>query len=165
MEKNMLERPRQVVIIGVLSLTLVAGACSRQEPPAGDGGSDRPQPAAAQAGATPSTSAQAPATHEGFLDQVSCQAVSGWAWAPSQPDRPLTIELYDGNRLLKTALADQFRQDLADARKGNGRHVFNETLPPEIKDGKPHSIRAVVKGTSYELAALGDASSPITCAK
>jgi hypothetical protein len=165
MEKNMQVIPRQVVIIGVLILTLVAGACSRQQSPAGDGASDRPQPAVAQAGSTPGTSAQASGAHEGFLDQVSCQVVSGWAWAPSQPDRPLTIELYDGNRLLKTALADQYRQDLADARKGNGRHVFTEALPPEIKDGKPHSIRAVVKDTTYELTPLPDASSPITCAK
>ena len=161
----MLVIPRQVVIVGGLMLTLVACGCSGQQSPAGDGGSDRPQPAVAPAASTPNTPAQASATHEGFLDQVSCQAVSGWAWAPSQPDRPLTIELYDGDRLLKTVLADQFRQDLADARKGNGRHVFSEALPPEIKDGKPHSIRAVVKGTSYELTPLKEASSPITCAK
>lgn len=161
----MLVLPRQVVFVGVLILTLVAGACSGGQSPAGDGGSDRPQPAGAPAGATPSAPAQASATHEGFLDQVSCEAVSGWAWTPSQPDRAVTVELYDGDRLLKTALADQYRQDLADARKGNGRHVFNEAFPPEIKDGKPHSIRAVVKGTTYELTPLPGASSPITCAK
>ena len=165
MERDMLLIPRPVVIIGVLILTLVAGACSRQQSPSGDGASDRPQPAVAQAGSTPSSSAQASAAHEGFLDQVSCQAISGWAWVPSEPDRPLTIELYDGDRLLKTTLADQYRKDLADARKGNGRHLFIEALPPEIKDGKPHSIRAVVKGTSYALRPLADAPSSITCAK
>ena len=86
-------------------------------------------------------------------------------WDTSQPGAALTIDLYDGDRRLATTVADRFRQDLVNARKGNGCHVFVEATPPEINDGKPHSIRAVVKGTSFTLTPLADTPSSITCAR
>lgn len=106
-----------------------------------------------------------PGSYEGFLDTVSCDRLSGWAWTPSQPAKPLTIELYDGDRLLTTTSADGSRQDLLDAGKGNGRHGFVQATPLEIKDGRPHSMRAVVKGTSFVLPPSADAPASITCAR
>jgi hypothetical protein len=141
----------------ILVSMLLAGACSRQFP-AGDEKSDRSQP-----GSRPGTQSVPPGSYEGFLDTVSCDRLSGWAWTPSQPAKPLTIELYDGDRLLAATSADGSRQDLLDAGKGNGRHGFVQAMPLEIKDGKPHSIRAVVKGTSFVLPPSADAPSSITC--
>jgi hypothetical protein len=103
--------------------------------------------------------------YEGYLEEMSCDRFGGWVWDPSQPDHPLSIELYDGDRLLKTTVADQFRQDLVDGQKGNGRHHFSETPPPAIKDGKPHPIRAVVKGTTFTLRPLAAMPSSVTCAR
>jgi len=96
---------------------------------------------------------------------MSCDQLRGWAWDSSQPNQPLSIELYDADRLLKTTVAGGFRQDLLDARKGNGRHLFIEASPPAIKDGKPHAIRAVVKGADFTLRPLAKAPSSITCAR
>jgi hypothetical protein len=104
-------------------------------------------------------------SYEGFLDAVSCVGVGGWAWTSSQPERPLTIDLYDGARLLATTSADKLRLDLLDAGKGNGRHGFVQAIPLEIRDGKPHSIRAVVKDTSVVLPPWGGTPSSVTCAQ
>jgi hypothetical protein len=43
--------------------------------------------------------------------------------------------------------------------------MFVAATPPEIKDGKPHSIRAVVKDASFTLRPLADTPSSITCAR
>ena len=156
-------RTRQTAIIGTVVSMLIVGGCSAQSAPASDGSPDRAQPASPQAGSAPPAPSQASGPYEGFLEKMSCDLLRGWAWDPSQPERVLSIDLYDGDRLLKTAVADQFRQDLLDARKGNGRHLFIDAPPPELKDGKAHSIRAVVKGTSYALRPLADTPASITC--
>jgi hypothetical protein len=148
----------QAVMMWILVLTLAEGACSKQSPPAGDGNSDR-----SQQGSTPSAQSALPGGYEGFLEMVSCDVLSGWVWAPSQPDSPLTIELYDGDRLLATTSAQLLRQDLLEVRKGNGRHQFIQATPPEVKNGQPHSIRAIVKGTSFTLPQLEGVPSSITC--
>jgi spermidine synthase len=124
---------------------------------------DCSQVAVPQAGLTPGTRSTPTGGYEGFLERVSCNSISGWVWDASQPGSGLTIDLYDSNRRLATTVADRFREDLLAGRKGNGCHVFVEPTPREIKDGKPHSIRAVVKGTRFTLPPLATAPSSITC--
>ena len=149
---------QQAAMIWGLLLTLVAGACSTQSPQAGDANAD-----GSPAESTASRQSVPPGGYEGFLEMVTCDVLRGWAWAPSQPESPLTIVLYDGDRLLATASADVFRQDLLDARKGNGRHGFIQKTPLEIRDGQPHAIRARVQGTSFTLTRLAEAPLAITC--
>jgi hypothetical protein len=153
-------------IVMMLALGLATAGCSEQSPKAADVPADR-APAAAP-GAQPAPSGAQAASpqaggYEGFIDEVSCEVVRGWAWDPSRPDAPLTIELYDGNRLLKTLVADQSRPDLVGV-KGNGKHVFQETTPKEIKDGKMHTVRAMVKGTDFELKPSAGTAALVTCA-
>lgn len=144
----------------ILALGLVTAACSEQAPKAADAppASQPSSPAAASQPAAPQAGG-----YEGFIDEVSCNVVRGWAWDPSRPDAPLTIELYDGSRLLKTLVADQLRPDLRDLGKGNGKHMFHEAAPKEFKDGKPHEARAVIKGTGYALKPSAGASVSVTC--
>jgi hypothetical protein len=122
-------------------------------------------PAPSQAESRPSVQSRPPGGYEGFLDKVSCDFISGWVWDTSQPGAALTVDLYEGDRRLATSVADRFRPDLWNARKGSGCHAFVEATPPEIKDGRPHSIRAVAKGTSFRLGPLPDTPSSITCAR
>ena len=126
---------------------------------------DCSEPAASQAGSIPSAQPKPPGGYEGFLEKVSCDFISGWVWDTSQPGAALTIDLYDGDRRLATSVADRFRPDLWNARKSNGCHAFVAATPPEIKDGRPHSIRAVAKGTSFTLVPLADTPSSIICAQ
>lgn len=160
-------------VLLTLTLGLTAGACSSQNDAPSAPASSAPAPSA-PASSAPAPGASAPpasgaaatpaAGLEGFLENVTCDELRGWAWDPSQPDRPLSVEIYDGERLLKTVTADQFRQDLVDSHKGNGRHLFIERPPAELKDGKPHTIRAVVSGSGYALRPLPEAKTTMTCA-
>jgi hypothetical protein len=163
--------PRHLAVIFTFATTLTVAACSApsgettaqaaSSPAASSSAATSPPPAPAAA----ATSAESSSGYEGFLEKLSCDMLRGWAFDRAQPDRALTVELYDGETLVKTVVADQFRQDLLDARKGNGRHLFIDAPPPELKDGKPHAIRAVVKGAGYALRPLADTPPSMTCTK
>jgi hypothetical protein len=170
---------RHTAVIGILGVTTITAACTAQTAPASEGSAPSPAPAASAPAAstpvttstpgtstTPGTAPPPTSGYEGFLEKMSCDMLRGWAWDTSQPDRPLKIELYDGDRLLKTVVADQYRQDLADAHKGNGRHLFIESpAPAELRDGKAHIVRAVVKDAGYALRPLADTPTSLTCTK
>jgi hypothetical protein len=87
----------------------------------------------------------------GTLDRVGCERIEGWAWDPEQPDTPIAVDLYDGERLLVTVMADRPRKDLARARKGDGWHGFVFDTPASLKDAMTHQIHAKIGGTNMEL--------------
>ncbi|MEW6208609.1 MAG: hypothetical protein AB1631_09595 [Acidobacteriota bacterium] len=87
----------------------------------------------------------------GALDRVDCEIISGWVWDQAHPDSSITIEILDGETLLSTHQADLFRPDVLAAGFGSGKYGFRIPTPAIIKDGLPHTIRARVAGSSYEL--------------
>jgi len=89
--------------------------------------------------------------YEGFLDRSDGEFIAGWAYDNSRPDAAVEVEIYDDQFLLATTPAGIFRPDLLAKGKGDGRCCFNVGVPSCLKDGKAHSIRAKVKGTSFYL--------------
>jgi glycosyltransferase involved in cell wall biosynthesis/peptidoglycan/xylan/chitin deacetylase (PgdA/CDA1 family) len=89
--------------------------------------------------------------YEGYLDRAGCNIISGWVWDMNRPNTPVYVEIYDNGNLLVILKADEFRQDLAEAGKGNGKHAFNSPTPPWLKDGKQHSISVKVSGAEFAL--------------
>ena len=49
---------------------------------------------------------------------------TGWAWDPSRPATPITLQLVNGDQILSTVLADKRRIDLVQKGKGDGQHAF-----------------------------------------
>jgi hypothetical protein len=90
-------------------------------------------------------------TREGRLERADDQFIAGWVYDQRRPDAPLEVEIYANDSLLATTLAATFRPDLFADGKGNGKHSFNVATPSCLKDRKPHSISARVKGSSYNL--------------
>jgi hypothetical protein len=89
---------------------------------------------------------------DGRFELIDKDQIVGWVWDKRRPDRPLGVEIYDGERLLETRPADQFRQDLLDAGIGNGKHAFCYPTPAGLKDGKPHTVRVKASGTELVLS-------------
>ena len=85
------------------------------------------------------------------IEQADCHEISGWVWDKYKPRAPVAIELWDGKDYLVTVSANQFRQDLANAGYGNGRHAFRFATPPQIKDGHSHLIRLRVADRGIDL--------------
>ena len=89
--------------------------------------------------------------HKGDVEQAYCYEIQGWVWDKNQPDVPVDVELWDGDKYLMKFPANQFRQDLVDAGYGNGRHGFHVLTPSQLKDHRSHVIHLRVAGTEQEL--------------
>ena len=123
-----------------LSESLAAISSRHQLPPAvrSATSSVTPEPAAA-------------AHYEGSLDKVEIGSLGGWAWDSSQPNTAIKVDIYDGTTLLSTMVAEEFREDLKSARKGDGKHAFNYAVPGTLRDGRSHTISVRYAGTTFEL--------------
>jgi hypothetical protein len=90
---------------------------------------------------------------EGTLEVVDRESISGWAWHFSQPNSPARVDIFaDGELIMEGVLANEFRQDLLDAGKGNGKHAFAAATPESLLDGKSRQISAKVWGSHIELS-------------
>jgi hypothetical protein len=89
---------------------------------------------------------------EGQVDGITDEGIAGWAWDLKQPDSPIRVDIYDGEDLMATVVADQFREDLLKAKVGNGRHSFDYRFSRCLRDGTAHTIRVMISGTKCELA-------------
>ncbi|HUE41069.1 MAG TPA: D-alanyl-lipoteichoic acid biosynthesis protein DltB [Chthoniobacterales bacterium] len=90
--------------------------------------------------------------HAGEAEKADCNEISGWVWDKHRPDAEVNVDLADGKDYLLTFSANQFRQDLADAGYGNGRHAFRIPTPPRFRDGQSHVLYLRIAGTKRELA-------------
>jgi hypothetical protein len=66
---------------------------------------------------------------EGVLDHADCSLVAGWAWDALRPDEPLDVRITISNGAGITVAASDFRPDLLEHKKGNGRHGFVVVRP------------------------------------
>jgi len=102
--------------------------------------------------ATPSGTATAFLTRfEGSFDKLVVESVGGWAWDGGRPDETIKVEIYDGVNLLSVVTASEFREDLKNAGKGDGKHAFNYALPATLRDGQSHTISVRFAGSPTEL--------------
>ena len=73
--------------------------------------------------------ASATTAADGFVDGGTCESVTGWAWDPSQPDSPLALDLWTGDKKLGTVTAKWFRRDLTPREKGMARTPSDSPSP------------------------------------
>ena len=88
---------------------------------------------------------------DGFVNGADCGSFRGWAWDRNKPNTVVSVDILDGANVIGTLLAGDFRQDLLDVGKGNGKHAFRFTIPESIKDGLSHNLSARVNGSSFIL--------------
>jgi len=98
--------------------------------------------------------------YEGYHDGADCNLINGWVRDMNNPDSTVYVDIFDNRTLLATVKAGEFRKDLVDAGKGNGKHAFHYPVPCCLKDGKSHLIQVKVTGTDFNL---GDTPKKINC--
>ncbi|HSS19547.1 MAG TPA: discoidin domain-containing protein [Pyrinomonadaceae bacterium] len=106
-----------------------------------------------------------PPNYDGFHETIDCNNVGGWVWDQNNPTARLNVSVIDDNTGLQIAsgVADQFRQDLVNAGKGDGRHGFGIAIPG-LNNGQLHNVRVKVTGTNFSLIPKGYNSSIAGCA-
>jgi membrane protein involved in D-alanine export len=83
--------------------------------------------------------------YAGVHEATSCAAVIGWARDATQPERIVSVDVYDGDRLLGSAVAE------GAVAGGSAGHQFRFPMPPGIADGRPHSISVRIAGSNRTL--------------
>ena len=60
----------------------------------------------------------------GYIDLVRETCIAGWAQHADHPEAPVCVDIFAGGRLIGQTLANQYREDLEQAKLGSGRHSF-----------------------------------------
>ena len=79
-----------------------------------------------------------------FVDECSVRGVIGWAVNHEAPDRRVAVELAIDQALVERRLADDYREDVANAGFGDGRFGFVFRIPEIIFDGETHGFEITV---------------------
>jgi hypothetical protein len=87
----------------------------------------------------------------GVVEQVDGERIAGWARDIDQPNGTVDVNIYDGETLLATLMADDFRQELLEQGMGDGHHGFSYATPARLKDWHPHTIRVTFARTKAPL--------------
>jgi hypothetical protein len=94
-------------------------------------------------GETPSEPAEdiADADIFGFVDTIDPSwRILGWAFDRNSPSRRLVVRLLEDGVVLSEAIAERYRQDVADAQYGDGSSGFMLDLPSTMFDGRVHHL-------------------------
>ena len=85
----------------------------------------------------------------GFVDRVGANSVEGWAQNIEHPEAPVCLDIYTSGRLIGQVLANRYREDLATARLGSGRHGFVFARPRRLIIGSDKvEVRRSLDGTA-----------------
>jgi glycosyltransferase involved in cell wall biosynthesis len=88
---------------------------------------------------------------EGCLDGAVDGWARGWVWDTGKSGRRAAVDVFLDGKYVTTVVADAFREDLAEAGKGDGRCAFEAELPDSSCDGDPHTLEVFAAGTSIPL--------------
>ncbi|HET8728744.1 MAG TPA: hypothetical protein VFO41_14650 [Alphaproteobacteria bacterium] len=94
--------------------------------------------------------AEQSATISGRVDAIESGRVFGWAWDPNDPGRRLDVEIWLGDRLIGSTVADRQRSDLKKGGIGDGGHAFELALGEPINDDDKDRLSAVVVSPTFE---------------
>ena len=66
------------------------------------------------------------------IEVVNANEISGWAYKNEQPDHVPNIEIVSEHKVIHSTLANIYREDLDEAKIGNGRYGFNFDLSVKV---------------------------------
>jgi hypothetical protein len=90
----------------------------------------------------------------GYVDLISASRVEGWAQNAENPEAPVCLDIYAGGRLIGQTLANRYREDLAQAGLGSGRHSFAFSAPVGLSFAAAEvEVRRSLDGAALELFA------------
>jgi autotransporter-associated beta strand protein len=102
-----------------------------------------------------------PPVWRSHLDLVSHDRIEGWVQDAAAPDARVVVRILDNGRMIGRVLADGFRQDLAQAGIGDGRHSFSFQIAPGLSLCTRHVIEVLREVDAGALDASPKVLEPI----
>ena len=96
-------------------------------------------------------------TLRGHVDGISGGFVKGWAQNADHPEAPVCLDIYVEGQLVGQALANRYREDLAQAGVGSGHHGF-AFRPPA---GVTLALETIEVRRSLDGAPVGGCGKPV----
>ena len=93
----------------------------------------------------------------GHVDGISGGFVKGWAQNAEHPEAPVCLDIYVEGQLVGQALANRYREDLAQAGVGSGHHGF-AFRPPA---GVTLALETIEVRRSLDGAPVGGCGKPV----
>jgi GT2 family glycosyltransferase/glycosyltransferase involved in cell wall biosynthesis len=90
-------------------------------------------------------------SYKGRIDGISQYICSGWAWNKNDPQDQVTVEILHDDKVIGTAIADEYRADLLRHEIGNGKAAFAIRLPRKFSDGSKRLLQLRVVGETEIL--------------
>lgn len=97
-----------------------------------------------------------PGPLRGYIESISADGVSGWAWDEANPDLPVCLEIRAAGKLLGIALACHYRGDLAEAGLGRGHCMFS--FAASFAPGARINVHRLADGAELAVAATSRAA-------
>ena len=88
---------------------------------------------------------------EGCLDYATIDYVSGWAKHKKDPEKVVFLDIFVGNNLVGTLVANKYRQDLAEAFDTHGYHAFAHKIPPSLHSNGLVEVSVKITETGQQL--------------
>lgn len=89
--------------------------------------------------------------YEGFVDNVTCDSITGWAADRNKLNTSINVRIYDGATFVTTVLARDLRSDVGNYLGDNGKHGFAIPLPARFKNGQQHILRVRFEDSTKDL--------------
>ena len=81
----------------------------------------------------------------GYLDVVSHDLIAGWAYDADLGPAPVEVEVWIDGQLWQVIEAGQVRPDLVPVACAEPAHGFSLPAPEQLRDGRFHTVRALVR--------------------
>jgi GT2 family glycosyltransferase/glycosyltransferase involved in cell wall biosynthesis len=94
---------------------------------------------------------QIEAVLQSHVDFADWTGVKGWSWDPAAPHRRVALDLLDGETVLATVTASEYRPDLEEFGIGDGRHGFSITFNASLLPYARHELHLRPVGSMSEL--------------
>jgi hypothetical protein len=88
----------------------------------------------------------------GHLDRCDAEGLGGWVVDLDEPQTAVALKIYVGDRFIGTSVANQFRQDLANAKINNGQGAFRVTFNEKLDSSDLKNIEVKIGASSYSFS-------------
>lgn len=87
----------------------------------------------------------------GHIDRLDRERIEGWIVDRNDPSRRIALDVCAGERVVAQVVADGFRQDLADAKLGDGNCAFSFQPPAFLSSSELNSLTFRLAGGDLVL--------------